>query len=168
MFIFALGLFSTLWNSFFMLFINFAFLLWSLRSLTLLQNRFVSLVPCWWTVFAFSPLLADIIFFRYFFKVLFCLYCLFQSRYFFSLPSFTFWFISSSCIFYYCYVAFSALYQHLIFFFCLIFACSHRFLICVSNIISHSGLAIFSCPLGDPYHYYYYYCLLLESFSYQR
>ena len=94
----------------------FGFWLSSLRSHTLLQNRFASFASCCRTVVALYPLL-DGIFISLFWKGLFCLYCLVLFRYFFSFPSFasTFWFISSSCIFCCSCVCFSSLSQLLCF-----------------------------------------------------
>ena len=80
-------------------------------------------------------LVASRIFFLYFGML-----CLVLFQYLFSLTSFTktFCFISSSCIFYFNWVAFYSLSHHLIFSFCLIiFTCCRSFLIGVSSPIFH-------------------------------
>ena len=80
---------------------------------------------------AFIPYLL-VNFFPYFGNVLFFLYCLILSRYFFSLPSFasTFGLISSNCIVYFNRsVVFIFSYQHFpVFFYLITFACCRRLL----------------------------------------
>ena len=123
-----------------MLFVLSAFLLWSIRCYIWLQNCFASFASSYWQIFTHSPPT----FLSLFWNVLFCLICLILSPYLLSLPSFasTFWFISSSCIVCSSCVTLLISSQHILsFFLCLcIFYCCHRFLICVSSLISHPSL----------------------------
>ena len=83
----------------------------------------------------------------YFIHILFCLFCFTLYRYLFNLPSFasTFWFISSSCIVIFPYVAFSFLSRRVpASFLCfIILACFCRFFIWVFSWISHPSFDFF-------------------------
>ena len=140
MYIFALGPYSTICNSFPMLLFHSAFLLCSLSCYILLQNCFASLASDWWYVFAVFPFLTCRILFRCF--GMSCFVCIFWSY----LGIFFVFLLSpqpsdlSLRVISYC-VAFSSLSQHLIFFFSLIiFASCWRFFFSVSNLISHPCL----------------------------
>ena len=86
-------------------------------------------------------------FFSLFWNDLFYFYCLVLSWYLFRVPSFitTSRFIVSCCIFCCSYVAFYSLSQYPIFFPVLSSLTVAIDFVSVSNLISHSGLAIFSC-----------------------
>ena len=132
-------------NSFTMLLIR------SLDCHILPQNCFASLASGCWYVFVLSPPTWWSNFLSLFWNVLFRSYCLTLSRFLFNLPSFTstFWFISSSCIIIFTFVAFSFLSQHVPAFF--IFAYRRIFPICVSCRIYHSGFeCLFVALRGIP------------------
>ena len=87
-------------NSFPMLLIHSAFLLYFIGDYILVQNCFVSLASgCRYVFFTISLYLV-VEFFSFFWNVMFYLDCFTLSRYLFNLPSFTstFWIISSSYI----------------------------------------------------------------------
>ena len=103
----------------------------------------IVLLPSNSVAFVYSPPTCQKNFLSLFWNVLFCLYWLVLSWYLFSLPSLanTFWFITSVCIFGSNCVAFLLSSYHILmfFFYLSIFAYCRRFLICVSNLISHQG-----------------------------
>ena len=107
----AFGPSSSPSNSFAILLINSAFFLCSLGGHILLQNCSVSLASGCWYVFMSSPTTCWYNFLSLFCHGLLCLYCFTLCLYFLNLPPFSsiFWFISSSCIIIFSYVAFSFL-----------------------------------------------------------
>ena len=150
----AFGTSSSPSNSFVMLLIYSAFLLYSLSGNILVQNRSVSLASGCWYVFISSPPSCWQNFLLLFWNVLLCLYYFTLCRYLFNLPSFTtpFWFISSSCIVNFSCVAVSFLSLSVsAFFLCfIILACFRRFLPAFPVVFSNQVLIFSSCFLRRP------------------